>query len=452
MKVLNVGRWFVTQLPKLNVIRVLSYWRVLLPARRDRAPVNAEEIVMLVVSHLRVDPRVEREARALVKAGYRVVVIYPDAYEPFYHEQPIDWGPGIRFRPLTAGAGGFSLQFPWLLGSEMHEAACQEKPFAFHCHDLNTCLIGLSAARKSNSYCVCDFHEWYSENVSWDQAISGWGPHPRLKRILFKIAEFVVLRRADAVVTVCDSIADELSGWKTFGRRPVKVVRNIPTLEFVGGNDSSLRQELGIAEKDFLLLWQGGIGPSRLIEPIIEALRFVPNVTLVIRGPAIEIFGAAYEELAERIGIKDRVVLLPPVPSAQVVQAARGVDAGIWSLPNLCKNFYYSLPNKIFEYLAADLPVLAARFPEAAKLVEGNEVGLCFDPYDPESIAKQIQKMASNREILGRFRANIPAALDRLDAGKEWNKLVAIYEELNGRHIGKNNDGEVPHGIIQSKK
>ena len=89
----------------------------------------------------------------------------------------------------------------------------------------------------------------------------------------------------------------------------------------------------------------------------------------------------------------DRVKLEPPVPSSDVVAAARGADAGIWTLPALCRNFTFALPNKIFEYLAADLPVLVAHYPEAKRLVLEHEVGLAFDPYDPQSIAQSIKRL-----------------------------------------------------------
>ena len=118
------------------------------------------------------------------------------------------------------------------------------------------------------------------------------------------------------------------------------------------------------------------------------------------------------------------------MPSRDVVNAAVGADAGVWTLPNLSKNFYYALPNKIFEYLASGLPVLAANYPEAHKMVEGNGVGLCFDPYDPRSIAAQINRMADDPALLRSFREAIDGVLEKIDAGKEWEKLVAIYNAL----------------------
>jgi glycosyltransferase involved in cell wall biosynthesis len=410
---------------------IAPYWPALRSGRSCRARdlAGRRDVVMVVISNLHIDPRVERAARAVAASGFNVKVMYPDAYPPHYDGQPIDWGPGVEFLPLSKDAGGFIFTKPWLFGQEMHEALQRERPFAIHCHDLTTVLVGMSAARQTGAFCLCDFHEWYSENVSWVPEISGWGAHPPTKRMTYRLAERLALWRGDAVITVCDSIADELSAMHPGGRH-VDVIRNIPPLAGSGKSYPSLKEELGIPEDRFLLLWQGGTGPSRLLEPIIRALALMPNVTFVIRGPSLEYFGAAYQELAEQVGAADRLVLLPPVPSAEVIDAAVGADAGIWTLPKLSKNFYYALPNKIFEYMASGLPVLAADFPEARKMVRDNGVGLCFDPYDPASIARQVSRLAEEPGLAERCRLEIPRALVRINADKEWDKLVDVYRRL----------------------
>ncbi|MCC6534011.1 MAG: glycosyltransferase [Burkholderiales bacterium] len=417
-------------LTELN--EALRYRRALFGGRRqpDR---DCRDIVMLVVSNLRIDPRVERAARAAAGAGYRVKVICPDIADPRLAAVGIDWGPGVSFRHLPFESSAFVMARPWLFGTVMHQAACEERPFAFHCHDLTTALIGLSAAYRVGAYCVCDFHEWYSENVSWNSATEQWLAHPKWKRTWFRLAERIALARADEVITVCDSIARELDAMGRRKRRPVEVIRNIPSLARSDTTYAPLRQTLGLAQDQFIVLWQGGTGPSRMIEPIIEALRYAPRAVLVIRGPSLDLFGDGYMTLARRLGVASRVVMLPPVPSRDVVAAAESADAGVWTLPNLSKNFYYALPNKIFEYMAAGLPVLAADYPEARKMVLANGVGLCFDPYDPRSIAAQITRLVEQPQLRASMKAAIPRVLETIGAASEWLKLPRIYGRL-GTH------------------
>jgi alpha-maltose-1-phosphate synthase len=118
------------------------------------------------------------------------------------------------------------------------------------------------------------------------------------------------------------------------------------------------------------------------------------------------------------------------VPSGDVVAAARGADAGIWTLPALCRNFTYALPNKIFEYIASGLPVLAAHYPEAKRLLADRDIGLIFDPYDPRSIAAAINQLIDDPALADRLRSNTSAALRWLDPDAEWQKLVALYDGL----------------------
>lgn len=393
---------------------------------------DTSHVVMLVVSALRIDPRVEREARALASNGYHVTVICPDISSPSLVEQPIDWGMGIQFDILGWQAASFVNQHPWLHGDLMLEAALKYRPLAFHCHDLSTALIGLAAARLVGSRCVCDFHEWYSENVSWDAAAQKYVPHPDSTRTMYQAAEALAMARADEVITVCNSIAHELEADYSVSGKSVHVIRNVPSLKRSDAVYPSLRDSLQVKSDQVVLLWQGGTGPTRLLEPVIKALALAPNIVFVIRGPSLDLFGDGYRKLAEEIGVGDRLHLLPPVKSADVVAASVGADVGIWTLPNLSKNFYYALPNKIFEYLAAGLPLICANFPEARAIVERYDVGVTFDPYDPKSIADAMIKMTDQAFRSG-CASNVGIALTELQADREWDKLVALYGGLRER-------------------
>jgi glycosyltransferase involved in cell wall biosynthesis len=386
-------------------------------------------IVMLVVSDLRHDPRVEREARALADGGFSVKVLFPD-YFSGAGGVTLDWGRNVEFKPLPANDHLFIYEFPWLLGDALLQAALRERPFAYHCHDLTVGLIGLAAARTTGALCICDFHEWYSENVSWNIRKEAWVPHSGLKRWVYRSAEKLLLRRADAVITVCQSIAGEMRAELNPKGEAITVVRNIPQLFVPYAKSYDIRKEAHVPDDVFLVLWQGGVGPSRMIEPVIEAMAYAPKAVLVIRGPGIDRFAEEYRALADRLGCAARVVCLPPVPSADVVAAARGADAGVWTLPDLCKNFRYALPNKVFEYMASGLPLLCANYPEVRELIDTHHVGLCFDPYDPRSIAEQINRLAADRELATSFRNNTRDALASMDAEREWRKVVDLYERL----------------------
>jgi glycosyltransferase involved in cell wall biosynthesis len=418
-RIVNVRFW------QMHRAAIGKGWRV----RRVGAKATGREIVMLVVSDLRVDPRVEREARALSSAGYIVTVICPELSEGAGATYNLDWGRGVFIKYVHPAGSAFMSQKPGYFADLLYSAAVRMKPFAFHAHDLSTAYAALAAAKFRGSHLIVDFHEWFSENVHWDVTRSAWAPYPQdWKRDLQKL-EARCLSEASATVTVCDSIADAMVD-ELGGRRPL-VIRNVPSLKAVPSKSySPLKRQLGLPESCFVVLWQGGTGPTRLIEPIIESLAFVPRCVFVVRGPSLDLFGEGYRVLARRKGVEDRLILTGPVPSGDVVAAARGADAGIWTLPELCRNFTYALPNKIFEYIASGLPVLAAHYPEAKRLLADHDVGLTFDPYDPHSIAAAINQLIDDPVLATRFRTNTSAALQRLDASTEWQKLVTLYDSL----------------------
>jgi alpha-maltose-1-phosphate synthase len=392
------------------------------------------DILMLVVSDLRIDPRVEREARALAGGGYKVHVLCPDPTLGLDKTIAIDWGKGVTVEFIDGMASQFVSERPGFLGGRLFAAALATadrlKPFAIHAHDLNTSYVALAVARTTGAHLVADFHEWTSENVHWDVKLNGWAPYPEDWKAELQALESRLMREASAVITVCESIVDALAEELGEGRKAT-LIRNIPTLSAVPTKEyKPLKEQLGLPQSQFVLLWQGGTGATRLIEPIIESLEFAPKCTFVIRGPSLDIFGKDYMAIAERAGAGDRLILEGPVPSRDVVAAARGADAGIWTLPRLCRNFTYALPNKIFEYIASGLPILVADYPEARRVVETHEVGLTFDPYDPKSIARAINRMIDDPAFARTCRDNTATALATLDADGEWQKLVTLYDNL----------------------
>jgi glycosyltransferase involved in cell wall biosynthesis len=192
-----------------------------------------------------------------------------------------------------------------------------------------------------------------------------------------------------------------------------------------------LRKELGIPPDKRIVLYQGGLGPSRNLEPVIEAMAKVPHAVFVMRGPGYEFWAKHYDRLARRCNVRDKVFCLPPVASTRVVAEARAADIGLWTLlANVGLNFAYALPNKVFEYMAAGVPLVAADLPEVRKIVRGYRIGVCFDPVCPTSIADAINRLADSAALREECRRNITGAVRDLRADQEWNKLVDLYRNL----------------------
>ena len=391
-------------------------------------------IVMLVNSDLRTDPRVQREARALAAKDFLVTIICP-TWLPEPADCQLSWGPNIHFRIVPPHTVRFNLHYPYLYGHAMLQAALAEDAWAYHAHDLDMSLIALLAAATKEVACVCDFHEWYSENVSYNRLTGRFRPHWFYKRWIYRAMERVVLHTATEVITVCDSIGESLA--KVYqAPKPVHIIRNIPEIKTSDRSvPMDLKKDLEIPPNKKIVLYQGGLGPSRNLEPVIEAMVHVPNAVFVIRGPGFDFWAKTYYRLAAKFKVKDKIFCLPPVPSTQVVAEARAADMGLWTLlANVGLNFKYSLPNKVFEYIAAGVPLLAADLPEVRKIVNGYQIGLCFDPVCPKSIARAINQLADDTAFREKCRQNLLIAVKDLGADQEWDKLVDLYRSLGQRN------------------
>jgi glycosyltransferase involved in cell wall biosynthesis len=372
------------------------------------------------------DPRIRRAATTVAaKVGCAVLVIKPSDAAEALRDDEIHWHENIEF--LSVGHAGTASYFPYCYDRDMVRAAVSSGAGIIHCHDANTCLMGLLAAASTGAAMVADFHEWSSENVVWSKRLNGYKRYPAYKRWIFCTIEKLVLRRASVVITLSASIAENLCSEAGVDREIV-VVRNMPGMEQDVEDGTDLRQQLKLPGNVFLLLYQGHFGVGRNLEPVVKAIALTENVVLVMRGPGYDMQGERLRRLASEIGIADRVYLLPPVPSDRVVAEGASADAGVWNLEGLSKNFMYALGNKIFEYIASGLPVLVGSYREARRIIEDHQIGLVFDPNDPRSIADAITRLATDHGLLEQFRANVLATREEFKANPDWNKLLAIYE------------------------
>ena len=151
----------------------------------------------------------------------------------------------------------------------------------------------------------------------------------------------------------------------------------------------------------------------------------------MIRGPGIDAYADDYRELAASLGIDERVFFLPPVEMDEVLDGAAGADCGVVMLRNICKNFYFFFPNKLFEYALAGLPIAVSDFPDAAAFVRSERCGVTFDPDSPESIASALLALSSNRAEARRMGARgRESILERRNWEAAAAELVTAYRRI----------------------
>jgi glycosyltransferase involved in cell wall biosynthesis len=276
-----------------------------------------------------------------------------------------------------------------------------------HANDLDTLPAGYLLARRWGARLVYDAHELYSEFEA---------PTPRLTRRLTLALEGALARRAGAVVTVSDGIADELVGRLRLRSKPSVVVNAPPREErelnrFDGGPVRAV--------------YQGRLGPGRPLDDLLAAAR-AEGVELSLRIPLVD--PQALRDTVTARGLDGRVHVLEPVPPEGVLDALSEFEVGLLFDRPQSRNSELSFPNKLFEYLMAGLAVVAPRLESLGPLLEDEKVGLTFEPGRPDGLAGALERLARDRELLLELRSRArQLALTRLNAEAAAETLVAAW-------------------------
>jgi glycosyltransferase involved in cell wall biosynthesis len=255
-----------------------------------------------------------------------------------------------------------------------------------------------------------------------------------------ELVEKSMTHRADRVMTVCDSIAQHMS--ETL-RIPVpRVVRNVPVYELVTHQDiSPLREIASIARDVPIILNLGMISHGRGIETLLNALqRIEPPAMAVFLGSADTsatprgkpTYLESLRTLAQQLGVADRVRFVPSVPPEDVHFYTMGGTIGVAPIEPTCLSYCYCLPNKLFQYIQAGLPVVTSDLPEMARVVRQYKIGEVFPPGDSRRLAAAIDSLLNDPAKLKLCQQNSANAAQELNWNKEQAKLIAIYEQLNG--------------------
>lgn len=381
-------------------------------------------MVMLVRNTFTHDTRVEKEARTLAGAGYRVTVV-------------ADAAPGLPdsedrkgIHVVRVGRAGPPLPF---LRFALHEARLARmlrrlRPSILHAHDSNALIpIALAAIGQRLPY-VYDAHDlWLGRPRRERSRAYFW-----LQQAYYGAVERLTVPRAAVTLTVSPPIVTHLQS--RYGLGQVRLVPNYPELS--DGEPRDLRRLSGgqrIPPEARPILYLGGLMAGRGIEQLLDALPSVPAGHLVLLGSGV--LAPDLHRRAWALGVADRVHLLGEVPSDEVVAYAASAAIGVSPIVPSSLNYRYSLPNKLFQYMAAALPVVASDFRQVREVVEGCGCGVVVDTTDPAAVAAAINGILDDpvaaRAMGERGRA---AVEERYNWDVSAAELLGAYATLHRGH------------------
>lgn len=258
---------------------------------------------------------------------------------------------------------------------------------------------------------------------------------PRTKRFVaaYVDLEQEYIHRADAVITVTPDLAEHLRAQYQLPVTPT-VVMNSPQLATqVTLDRPDVRATCGLAPDVPLVVYSGGVTPARGIQTVVSALPELPEVHLaVVCVPHNKTRNVkALREQAEELGVADRLHLLDPVGPAQVSAFLATADIGVHPLVHF-GGHEFSLPNKLFEYLHAGLPLVVSDCRALARFVRENEVGAVFTAEDPASCAAALRDVLEREAALRERIAGDSGLLEPYGWERQAASLRGLYRELLG--------------------
>lgn len=283
-------------------------------------------------------------------------------------------------------------------------------------NDLDTLLPNYIVSRIRSCPLIYDSHEYFTGVPEiQDRLFVKW---------LWKSLERFLFPRLKNIMTVSDSIADLYSA--EYHIKPI-VVRNCSPQS--GGIIPFSRKELGISEGHLLLIIQGtGINVDRGGEELIEAINFTANVSLLIvgSGDSLEII----KEKVKGFNLEDRIKFIPKCKWEILKRYTAIADVGLSLDKNTNINYLYSLPNKLFDYLSAGIPVIATNLPELSKIINEFHCGILIPEPNPEEISKAICTLRDDRNLLSQLKQNSVMASKTMNWQKESLKVEALYKSV----------------------
>lgn len=282
-------------------------------------------------------------------------------------------------------------------------------------NDLDTLVANYYASTLKGSKLVHDSHEYYT-------GVPELEGRPFVKNI-WKSIERHIFPKLKAIYTVNDSIAKL---YKNEYALDIKVVRNFPVLVERDKGKLKTKKELGIPENKKVILYQGSVNVDRGLLEAIEAMQFVNDAVLLVVGD-----GDILEQVKARtleLKFEEKVVFRKKVPFEELWNYTSYADLGISLDKDTNINYKYSLPNKIFDFVHAGVPVLASDLVEIRKIFSVYEIGTLIQTHDSRQIAERINFMLSDPEKRKVWAEEAPRASQELCWQNEEKVLLDIFQ------------------------
>ena len=418
-----------------------------MPDTTAHAPSMPLSVCILACKDMRLNMRAIRQAKALAEAGHDVTIV------SWRNPDPRVVGGSAPATLIATGDPPFVtplMALLWVTGRVFRSAAAERRFAAagvaagrsraqLFARRVETHLAGRSfdvvqahfdkalhaasdLVRQCGAKLIFDAVE-----VPFDSEMLPKDPTTRALRLAEIQREVDIVRGVDSWITVNDALAD--AAVERFGIARPLVLRNLPTAENPP-SDGRLRRDVGLPESARIILHLNTMRKGEGLETAIDALARLPDeYHLVGLGPTHKSYLKAIRQRAAERGVAQRFHLAPLQPPHQVTAYIAGADIGMIAREGDRANMRFSLPNRVFQMIAARLPVVATPLPEISRIVRDWGIGAVFEEADSAGLVAAIRTV-SEPAALPRFRQAVDTAARTLNWEQECAPYVQLVESL----------------------
>jgi len=363
--------------------------------------------IISVINDLVTDQRVDRTATVLVDLGFEVLMVgrrktdSPRMPERKYEtlRMRLLWEKGPLFY------AEYNIRLFLLLLSRPAELLIS--------NDLDTLLPNFLVHKLKRIPIVYDSHEYFTATPELVE-------RPKIQRI-WKWIEKAIVPKLKNCITVNSSIVNLFE--QEYHVQFV-VVRNIPRNRVVAEIPS--RAELGLpADKKIVLLQGSGINVQRGAEEAVECMQYLDNVLLLIVGGGDVL--PLLKKMVNDLSLQEKVRFIARQTPEKLAGYTANADIGLTIDKDTNINYRFSLPNKLFDYIYAGVPVLATPLVELKNIIEHYDIGDFIDNHDPKYIATTIKKMLADENRMMLYKQNTIKASAELNWENEKQTLIEIF-------------------------
>ena len=363
-----------------------------------------------VINDLVTDNRVNKSCMALIECGYDVTLVG----RKLSNSLPIpNWTfKTIRLKMIFKKGPLFYFFF----NLRLFFVGLINKTDLFYANDLDTLAPMFLLSKLKKKPLIYDSHELFCEVPELKLS--------RIKKAIWQKLEGYIIPKLKTCITVNDSIAKI---YEAKYNVPFYIIRNISDFDQTFIPKS--RVQLSLPEDKKIILLQGaGINVDRGAEELIDAMEFVQNAVLYIIGS-----GDVWENLKQKVSfnksIQNKVVLINKLPKSELINYTFNADIGLSIDKNTNLNYLYSLPNKIFDYIQAEIPILASRLPEIENIILQYKIGDFIDDHNPKTIANKLNEMLYSQQ-LSSYKKYLAIAKKEITWKSEKEKLLTIIKNI----------------------